>query len=352
MTVDPKKVINTSPLMKCEKCFENCNRNCKERGSNAIAIILLIASLFLFNFSFSQVKTDNQLNVQADSIKNATTSGFNTATRIGTMYKDIIAAKINKGDSASYVTIFKQKSDSATLAAATNAKPTFGDIRQTVSDSLQGFIRLQTQNPTASLNSDSSYERRASGTGTVILNYTAGRQAATANAAATAPISTIVVNGVSKTFTQPAVGASVSGTATATVTYNTNTTFTNVVTTTDTKTVAATRSINVFDKRYIGWAATTTPTDAEIRAAIAQDNSGGSGNYSANLAQLTSALYLFEANTITCSSVVLNGFPSTSNFNLNVSRTFTNSSGGQTTYYVSTITAPTGNVSATSVTFN
>jgi len=66
------------------------------------------------------------------------------------------------------------------------------------------YVKLETQAPTATLNADSSYERRASGTGTVILNYTAGRQAATVSAAATATLSTIVVNGVSRAFTQPA----------------------------------------------------------------------------------------------------------------------------------------------------
>lgn len=216
-----------------------------------------------------------------------------------------------------------------------------------LADSLQAFVRLQTQNPTAGLNADSSYERRTSGTGTVILNYTAGRQAATPIAAATATISTIVVNGVGRLFTQPAAGASVSGTATATITYNTNVGITNVVTTTDGKTVTATRNIGFYDKRYIGWADAATPTDAEVRAAIEQDNNGGTVVYSANLAQLGTAKHLFYMNTVAVNSVNINGFTSTDDFALNVSRSFTNAVGGTRTYLVTTSNAPFGNGGAT-----
>jgi hypothetical protein len=221
-----------------------------------------------------------------------------------------------------------------------------------ISDSLKNFVRLQTLPPTASLTGGFSYERSSATSGIATINWGAGRQAATGAAAATTNIASIVVGGVTPTFTQPAAGASVSGTQAVTFPINANTTFTNTVTTTDAKTASASTSFTVYDKRYIGWSVTPTPTDAEIRAAIAQDNNGGSGNYSANLPQLGTARYLFYANTVTTSSVVLNGFPSTAAFTLNQSRTFTNSVGGQTTYFVTVINAPTGNVGATSVTFN
>ena len=215
------------------------------------------------------------------------------------------------------------------------------------------YFTLQPQNPTSSLSGGYAYERSTGSTIGSSVAWGAGRLAGGTNLRQTSTLASIVVNGVTQTFTQPAPGSSVSGSQSVTVPVNTNVTISNVVTTTTGETATSYTFYTFFDKRYIGWAATTTPTNAEIRAAVEQDNNGGSGNYSApNLAKLTSALYLFYANTITCSSVVLNGFPSTSNFNLNVSRTFTNSSGGQATYYVSTITAPTGNVSATSATFN
>jgi len=233
-----------------------------------------------------------------------------------------------------------------------DTKPTFGDVRDEIGDSLQNFVRLQTQAPTSTLTGGFTYERQPTGNYTVTLDWTAGRQAATPSAAATATLSTIVVDGVSQTFSQPAAGASVSGTKSVTFAKNTNITYANSVTTSDGKSAVSYTSFTVYDKRYIGWAATSTPTDAEIRAAIAQDNSGGSGNYSATLPQLGSALYLFYANTITANSVTLNGFPSTADFTLNVSRSFTNSFGGTTTYYVTTSNAPTGNVSSSTVTFN
>jgi hypothetical protein len=216
------------------------------------------------------------------------------------------------------------------------------------------YVKLQLQNPLATLVSNiTSYERVAAGADlTILLAWSGGRFGATSVLKSTDSLATIIVGGVSQSFSQPNVGNSISGVQSVTAARNTTVTFYNTVSTITSKTTTASATVTVYDKRYIGWATTPTPTDVEIRAAIAQDNSGGSGNYLANLAQLGTARYLFYANTVTTSSVVLNGFPSTAAFTLNQSRTFTNSVGGQTTYFVTVINAPTGNVGATSVIFN
>lgn len=214
------------------------------------------------------------------------------------------------------------------------------------------YVKIQTQAPTASLSGGYAYERHASGTFTVSLSWIAVRQAAGTGVAATNPISSIVVDGISQSFTQPSPGSSATGSKSVTVTYNTNTTYTNIVTTTDSKTASASTSFTVYDKRYLGWATTSTPSDAEILAALYQDNSGDSSNLSYTLSQLGSDKYLFLVTTSTVSSVSVNGFPSTSSFTRNTSRSFTNASGGTFSGYITVSNNAFGSTSSNTVTFN
>jgi len=219
-----------------------------------------------------------------------------------------------------------------------------------LNDTLTNYVRIQTQNPTATLTGGVSQERLPSGAAlSYTLNWSGGRQAAGVNIAATKPLSTIVVASVNQTFTQPNVGSSASGTQSVSVPRNTTTSYNNVVTTTDNKTATATTTFSFYDKRYLGWSTTTTPSDAEILAAVYSDNSGGTASLTRTLSQLGSARHLFYANTATISSVNINGFNSTSSFVLNQSRTLTNASGGVTTYYVSTSNNSFGNLSQTAV---
>jgi len=216
----------------------------------------------------------------------------------------------------------------------------------------QYYVQIQTQNPTASLSGGYSYERHASGTFTVSLSWSAGRQAAGTGVNATNPLSSIVVAGTSESFSQPSAGSSVSGTQSVTVTYNSNTTYNNVVTTTDSKTATASTSFTVYDKRYLGWAATSTPSNAEILAAVYQDNSGNSSSLTNTLAQLGSDKYLFFVTTSTVTSVSVNGFPSTSAFTLNTSKSFTNASGGAFSGYITVSNNAFGSTSTNTVSFN
>ncbi len=215
------------------------------------------------------------------------------------------------------------------------------------------YVKVQTQNPTASLSGGVAQERLASGSAlSYTLTWSGGRQNSGTNILATNPLASIVVATVSQSFTQPGAGSSVSGAQSVSVTRNTTTNFTNTVTTTDSKTASATTTFSFYDKRYVGWCASTTPTDAEILAAVYKDNSGGSVSLTQTLAQLGSAAHLFYANTVSINGVTINGFPSTSSFSLNNSRSLTNASGGITTYYVSVSNNAIGSAGTTSLIIN
>ena len=216
-----------------------------------------------------------------------------------------------------------------------------------------GFVKIVSQNPTASLSGGFAQERLATGANlTYTLNWGAGRQGAGTNILATATLSSIVVAGNSESFTQPSAPGSVSGTQSVSIARNTTTSFTNSVTATDGKSASAGTSFTFYDKRYLGWSTSTTPTNDEILAAVYQDNSGGSTGLTQTLAQVGTAKYLFFANTSNVSGVVVNGFPSTAAFSLNGSITVNNASGGTNTYHITVSNNPIGNVGATTVTFN
>ena len=165
-------------------------------------------------------------------------------------------------------------------------------------------------------------------------------------------MASITVAGTAQSFSQPSAPGTVSGTQSVSIARNTTTTFTNSVVTTDGKSATANTTFSFYDKRYLGWSNTTTPTNDEILAAVYQDNSGGTTGLTHTLSQLGSAKYLFYANTSTVSGVTVNGFPSTAAFALNSTATVNNASGGSTTYYITVSNNPIGNVGATTIIFN
>jgi hypothetical protein len=206
-----------------------------------------------------------------------------------------------------------------------------------LNDTLLSYVKIQTQPPTASLSGGYSYEYQNSGTFTVGLPYTAGRQGSGTNIAPTAPIASIIVNGAS----EPTTGCTsppctINGTYNATVTYNTNVSYTNVVTTTDGKTASASTYFSYYHKRYYGFSTGSTPTNTEILAAF-QDNSGGYTPLSYTFPQQVADAYLFYVNTSQVSSVTVSGIPATASFNLNTPITVTNANGASYSGYYVTI---------------
>ena len=137
-----------------------------------------------------------------------------------------------------------------------------------LNDTLLNYVKIQTQNPTASLSGGSNYELHSAGTFSPTLNYSAGRLAAGTNVAATSPFASITVAGVSKSTTGcSSPPCTISGTQGVTVTYNTNTSFSNVVVTTDGKSATATTNFNFYSTYYRGYVSSSSPTDADLYSA-------------------------------------------------------------------------------------
>lgn len=203
------------------------------------------------------------------------------------------------------------------------------------------FITSQfygTQPPTASLTGGGTFEYTNASTQSATLNWSAGRSTATN------PLASIVVAGITQTFSQPAQGASVSGTQAVTVPTNTNTTYTNTVTTTDGKTASATTTFSYQNKIYAGFVPSATPTDAEIIAATGSGYvSGffsGSRNQSGSLSTPSATKYYVFVSPASYGTpnIIINGLGVTFN---QTTRTFVNASGYSSSYIVAVSPFPT-----------
>jgi hypothetical protein len=151
---------------------------------------------------------------------------------------------------------------------------------------------------------------------------------------ATQPISSIVVNGVSQTFTQPALNSTVSGTQSVSVARNVTNTFKNIVTTNDAKADTASTTFTFLPKRYFGWVATATPIDADLIAA------GGelTTNFTKTWTQAAPGgskylVFAYPASFGVLPHIDINGFPSVASFNL-TTRSVTNASGYTQSYNI------------------
>jgi hypothetical protein len=130
-----------------------------------------------------------------------------------------------------------------------------------------GFVKIVSQNPTASLTGGNNYELHGAGTFTATLNWSAGRSASGTNIAATYPISSITVAGISRSTSGcSSPPCNITGTQSVTVTYNTNVTFNNSVATTDGKSASASTSFNFLPNVYWGYSSSLTPDSATVLA--------------------------------------------------------------------------------------
>ncbi len=100
--------------------------------------------------------------------------------------------------------------------------------------------------PSATLTGGTTLELTNASTVSQTLNWSAHRQVGATT------LSTIVVAGVSQSFSQPAAGGTVSGTQAVNVPANVPTTYSNVVTALDGQTATATTTFNFLGKRYYG----------------------------------------------------------------------------------------------------
>lgn len=199
------------------------------------------------------------------------------------------------------------------------------------------------QVPTASLSGGNQLELHSPGTFNTTLNWTAGRQAATE------PLSTVVVDGQSKAFSQPGPGNNVSGTHEVTLTWNTNTTYTNTVTTTDGKTASASTSFTFLPKRYWGRTANLAADASDILASAGGSNalaSSRAGTFTITASGSNRVFYAYPSSWGDLTSIFVGGLDSTSSFAKSVI-SFTNASGYTQNYNVYTsINETAGNVTA------
>lgn len=199
------------------------------------------------------------------------------------------------------------------------------------------------QPPTAGLTGGQQLELHSAGSFNAILNWTAGRQAATET------INTIVVDGVSKGFAQPGPGNSVSGTHDVTVTYNTNKTASSIVTTNDGKTATASTSFTFLPKRYWGRTASVAATESDLLASAGGSSAlsnSKAGTFSITASGSNRVFYAYPSNLGDLSSINIGGLESLSSFTKTVI-SFTNASGYTQNYNVYTSNNETGgNVTA------
>jgi hypothetical protein len=185
------------------------------------------------------------------------------------------------------------------------------------------------QKPIATLTGGQQVELMVGGANVnYTLNWSAKRQIATH------PITSIAVNGINQTFTQPSALGTVNGTYVAPVQRNVTNTFKNIVTTDDGKADTASTTFTFLPKRYFGWLTTNTPADADLIAAGGELTS----NYTKTWTQAApgSSKYLvfaYPASFGVLPHIDINGFPSIASFNL-TTRSVTNASGYTQSYNI------------------
>lgn len=224
--------------------------------------------------------------------------------------------------------------------------PQLAGVNPGTSNSMQDFLNAlfyPSQPPTATISGGVQFERSATGTTPVTVNWTAGRQAATEQ------LSTIIVDGESKSFSQPSAPGSVNGTHNLTLTNNTNKTVTITVTTTDGKSASASTVYSWLDKRYWGRTSAISPSSSEILAATGGGNqlSGSrNGTFTITASGSNRVFYAYPSNLGDLISINIGGLESLASFTKTV-LSFTNASGYTQNYNVYTSNNETGgNVTA------
>ncbi len=117
------------------------------------------------------------------------------------------------------------------------------------------------QPPTATLSGGTTLEYSIGGAVTRSLAWTSSRQSATTN------LTSIVVGGISQSFSNPSAPGTVGSSQNVSVPINVTTTYNNVTTASNGMSVTVSTTYNYRSKYYIGYVTTSTPTDADIIAA-------------------------------------------------------------------------------------
>lgn len=195
-------------------------------------------------------------------------------------------------------------------------------------------VFYRAQPPLATLTGGVALELQSTGTTTQTINYSSSRQSATKN------ISTIIVAGVTKLFTQPGSPGTVTGSQSVTFPVNTDKSYSNITTTVDGKVATATTTFTFLPRRYWGWITDTTDIEVSgiLDSQIANLNSEISNSksktfFTGNPTGTQFLVYAYYVPYGNLSQFDMNGFPSIDAMNY-VSRTFTNSLGYTGTWFI------------------
>ena len=200
------------------------------------------------------------------------------------------------------------------------------------------------QVPTAGLTGvNTTRELEASGSFSTTLNWSAGRQSATE------PLATVVVDGVSKGFSQPSPGTNVTGSHSVSLTANVNRTITNVVTTTDGKSASASVTFTFLPKRYWGRTTSAAATASDLLASTGGNSELSSSKavtFTVTASGSNRVFFAYPSNLGDLTSINIGGLESIGAFTKTV-LSFTNASGFTQNYNVYTsINETGGNVTA------
>lgn len=193
-------------------------------------------------------------------------------------------------------------------------------------------VYYQSQVPLATLTGGIDQELHSAGTYSGSVSWGATRQTATQ------PLASIVVAGITQSFSQPSAGGTVNGTQAISMAYNTNTTYTNTVTTTDSKIGSATTSFTWLPKRYWG-RSTGAPDNAAILSSTGGSNelsgSKAKSGFTITASGSNNVFYAYPLSLGVLTSITIGGFESFSAFT-RTTVSVTNSSGYVQDFYVYT----------------
>jgi len=302
-----------------------------QSGSTVVSTVINLTS---GNYGFNPALANTWQNVVIPfSGFSFTNGGIFNVLKIGLNGQDISLTKGLYIDYIRYVGGISNVNNISTIGGPITTIPVVGT---NPGSNLTTFQWIQntfyaSQVPLATLTGGTILEFTSAGTVSDSVNWTASRQSATN------PLSTIVVAGNTESFSQPSAGGTVSGKQYVTITANTNTTYNNVVTTTDGKTATASTSFPFENKIYAGFVSVSSPTDANIIAALNSTYVGGefstTRSQSGALTTPSGAKYIMFAAPASFGtpSVVINGLGVTFN---QTTRTFVNASGYSSSYII------------------
>lgn len=193
-------------------------------------------------------------------------------------------------------------------------------------------VFYQSQAPTASLTGGQLLEFRVFDS-TSNINWIAGRQAGTQ------PLSSVVVAGASRTFTQPSAPGTTSGNVQVIYPANITTTYSMTVTTVDSKTATASTSFTFAPRRFWGRSALSTPTETIIEAVAGGSSelstSRAKSNFTVTASGSNYVYFAYPAFYGDLTSIVIGGFESIDSFTKTF-LTVTNTFGYSTAYNIYT----------------